>query len=345
MHYGEYLSLQSLLRLQKPISGGDGSFEHDEMLFIVVHQAHELWFKQILFELQSVLEIFKEAPIKDLDLLTLLRRLQRVTVIQDLLLEHLNVLDTMSPMGFLAFRDKLAPSSGLQSVQFKKIEIALGLVKAKPTRGSLTEDEHFELIKAWSEINLYTCLQRYLERMPYAKSNEYDFWQEYQAAMKQRWQQELIKIESIPSGCEAEKKRLISQLSKTQQSFLTLLSENENQIEGELSAKAMQSALFIFLYRHQPVLQIPYQILTTLIKIDENLNSWRTKHLLIVQRLIGSQMGSGGTTGAQYLQASLSRRAFGSLTLLSSFMLPKALLPSLPERLAKLMGYDANGLV
>ena len=122
--YASYLFIDDLLRLQKPITPG----AHDELLFIVVHQAYELWFKLILHELMAARDDLEAgrphaaAP-----------KLRRVVAIERLLLDQLDVLETMSPDGFLEFRDPLAPASGFQSVQFRQIEWISGLRDTFPS--------------------------------------------------------------------------------------------------------------------------------------------------------------------------------------------------------------------
>ncbi len=111
--YSSYLRIDDLLQLQQPLSAGAG----DELLFIVVHQAYELWFKVVLQELERARgylldgEPWNAAP-----------RLRRAVAVEELLLHQLGVLETMSPEGFLEFRDPLAPASGFQSTQFREIE-------------------------------------------------------------------------------------------------------------------------------------------------------------------------------------------------------------------------------
>jgi tryptophan 2,3-dioxygenase len=117
--YGEYLELPELLDLQRLRSDPP---VHDELLFIVVHQAYELWFKQLLFELESVRDrLFAGDGERARHYLTRIRAIERV------LIEHLEVLETMSPQDFLDFRDHLAPASGFQSAQFREIEFLSGL--------------------------------------------------------------------------------------------------------------------------------------------------------------------------------------------------------------------------
>jgi len=117
--YGGYLKLPELLSLQQLLSDPP---VHDELLFIVVHQTYELWFKQLLFELESVRDRLFEG-----DTERARHYLKRVHAIERVLIEHIEVLETMSPQDFLAFRDHLAPASGFQSAQFREIEFISGL--------------------------------------------------------------------------------------------------------------------------------------------------------------------------------------------------------------------------
>ena len=117
LSYGTYLKVPELLQLQHGLSR-----EHDELLFIVVHQVYELWFKVVLFELETTRD-----RIDADDIFFARHHLRRVHVIEKLLVEQIEVLETMSPQDFLAFRSKLAPASGFQSVQFREIEFLSGL--------------------------------------------------------------------------------------------------------------------------------------------------------------------------------------------------------------------------
>jgi tryptophan 2,3-dioxygenase len=117
--YGGYLKLPELLGLQQLLSDPP---VHDELLFIVVHQAYELWFKQLLFELESVRDRLFAA-----DTERARHSLTRIHAIERVLIEHIEVLETMSPQDFLAFRDHLAPASGFQSAQFRELEFISGL--------------------------------------------------------------------------------------------------------------------------------------------------------------------------------------------------------------------------
>ena len=116
--YGTYLKIADLLHLQKPLSS---PVQHDEMLFIVIHQVYELWFKQILHEVnESVRSLEENRPAK------FLRSLQRINTIQKVLIQQIDILETMTPHDFNLFRQRLNPASGFQSAQFRVLEFKLG---------------------------------------------------------------------------------------------------------------------------------------------------------------------------------------------------------------------------
>jgi tryptophan 2,3-dioxygenase len=119
LSYGTYLRLPEILSLQSLLSEPSA---HDELLFIVIHQAYELWFKEILFELESIREALFSGDTRKAR-----HYLRRVHTIERVLIQQIPVLETMSPQDFLEFRQNLAPASGFQSVQFREIEAISGL--------------------------------------------------------------------------------------------------------------------------------------------------------------------------------------------------------------------------
>jgi tryptophan 2,3-dioxygenase len=131
--YGDYLKISDLLSLQRVQSD---PAVHDELLFIVVHQAYELWFKQLLFELESIRDhMFADRPERAR------HELVRVRAIERVLIEHLEVLQSMSPQDFLEFRTLLTPASGFQSAQFREIEFLSGLKDARYLDDLASSDE------------------------------------------------------------------------------------------------------------------------------------------------------------------------------------------------------------
>ena len=146
LSYGSYLGIDELLALQRTRTG-----EHDELLFIVVHQAYELWFKLLLHELEGARDAM------DADEPAVARhRFRRVSAVERLLVAQVEILTTMTPQDFLAFRTELAPASGFQSVQFREIEFLSGLKDvAYLDRLELTDGERARLQRRLDEPTLW----------------------------------------------------------------------------------------------------------------------------------------------------------------------------------------------
>jgi tryptophan 2,3-dioxygenase len=155
MTYGRYLGLPQLLAAQAPLSD-----EHDELLFIVIHQVSELWMKLVLHEAGSARD-----HIRDGDLEPAFKELSRVARIQSVMIQAWEILATMTPADYMRFRDKLGPSSGFQSAQYRQIEFLLG-AKNERMIGVHAEDpeSHAALVRALSEPSIYDETLRLLAR-------------------------------------------------------------------------------------------------------------------------------------------------------------------------------------
>jgi tryptophan 2,3-dioxygenase len=252
MSYGRYLALDELLGAQHPLSE-----QHDELLFIVIHQTKELWLKEIIHELQLARRLVAGG-----DLEPAYKALARVSRIQTIMTLSWDVLTTMTPADYLSFRDRLGTSSGFQSHQFRTVEYLLGLKDAgflrfQPQEGAA----HAQLARALAEPSLYDAALAELARrglaVPAAVLNR-DVAQPYQ-----------------PSP-EVE-------------------------------------AAWLEVYRDPPRHWGLYQLAEKLVDLDDALLTWRHKHLLTVERIIGGRPGTGGTEGVGYLARTLQRRCFPEL--------------------------------
>jgi tryptophan 2,3-dioxygenase len=230
LSYGSYLRIPELLQLQEGLSE-----EHDELLFIVAHQVYELWFKVVLDELEAT-----RARIESDDIFFARHHLRRVHVIERLLVEQIEVLETMSPQDFLAFRSQLAPASGFQSVQFREIEFLSGLKDPKYlARIEGSPDEMSRLHRRLDERSVADAFHTLVERR----------------------------------GSPA---------------LLTIFRDREHY--GDL-----------------------FDLCEALIDHDEAFAHWRARHVLMVERQIGSKPGTGGSSGAQYLRSTLGKRFYPEL--------------------------------
>jgi tryptophan 2,3-dioxygenase len=157
LSYGNYLRVPELLSLQHPLSE---PLAHDELLFIVVHQSFELWFRLILFELETArAELFAGRSF------SARHYLKRVQAIERMLVEHLSIIESMSPQDFMEFRDLLAPASGFQSVQFREIEFISGLKEpGLLERLAQTPEERVRLKKRLAEPTLWEAFCALMDR-------------------------------------------------------------------------------------------------------------------------------------------------------------------------------------
>jgi tryptophan 2,3-dioxygenase len=348
LYYGDYLKLNSLLNAQNPESGRYGKEAHDEMLFIITHQTYELWFKQILHELLSVLELFSAIPLDEKRLHVIAARLDRIIRIQQVINQQIGILETMTPLDFLDFRNFLVPASGFQSRQFREIELRLGLSHhlKNASFGRFTEEDRSYLERTARQISLFERVDDWLARTPFLEFEDFSFWNSYRIAVEKMLAGDAEIIRNNPLLSDEEKNQQSVELEATRQSFACLfdprLYEQYRQ-EGrfQLSHKATLAALFIQLYRDEPLLQLPFRLLTRLMDIDEQLTHWRSSHALMAQRMLGTKIGTGGSSGHDYLKSTISgKRLFADLFNLSTYLIPRSQLPALPESLQRNLGFQ-----
>ncbi len=249
--YAEYLRVDDLLALQRPLSEGP---EHDEMLFIVIHQVYELWFKQILHELDHLDELLAEN-----DGAHARTTLKRILTILKVLVAQIDILETMTPLEFLSFRDRLEFGSGFQSHQFRELEFALGWKDPKAV----------ERYPAGSEV------RRRLEHRLKSRS----VWDSFLHHL-------------VSSGVPVPKADLDRDVTQ--------------RVEP---SPALREAL-IAVYRSNPALA---ELCERMVDLDEGIMEWRYRHVKMVQRTIGTRRGTGGSSGAEYLLATLNQPLFPDL--------------------------------
>ena len=251
--YGKYLKVPELLSLQECLSSPP---HHDELLFIVIHQVYELWFKLILHEIDSAASCLSGDQVVEAT-----RLLRRVVEIDGVLVSQVGVLETMRPQDFLGFRYHLNPASGFQSVQFREIEFALGL----KDRGILSRlqslpGEVERLLERFDRPSLSDLFDELLVRRGFAREPA---------------------PEPDPAGA-----------SRPQEWRLAALIE---------------------VYRRPDAYPDLNLLCEVLVDIDEWLSLWRARHVQMVERMIGTKRGTGGSEGVAYLQSTLPKRAFPDL--------------------------------
>jgi tryptophan 2,3-dioxygenase len=340
MNYHDYLQLDKILNSQFPESEKKNLVAHDEMLFIVIHQAYELWFKQLHYEVDSIIAIMGKPALNDNspELQTVVHRIGRCVTILRVLVHQIDIMETMTPMDFLDFRDMLRPASGFQSWQFKELEAKLGLKfehrHGKEYYTAQLRKEQVDIIKkAEASKSLLELINNWLQRTPFF--NEASNWKNF-------------KIHTATEGIHpfwAEYRfQYQNSLAEAEQNNLAVfdevfISEKEG-ADRTLSPAASRAALFILLYRGYPMLELPFQLLNSLLEIDEQLSSWRYRHMNMVHRMIGMRIGTGGSTGKDYLKAAADKHyIFREIAQLNSFLVERRKLPALSHEMEARLGF------
>ena len=356
IYYSDYLQLDKMLNAQDLESAKHGKAAHDEMLFIITHQAYELWFKQIVYELNSIIEIFQLGKVENKRMGQAIHRLERIKEIQRVLIQQIDIIETITPLDFLEFRDLLVPASGFQSIQFKQIEIQLGLKRHYRINADreffhsrLTEADLSFLNDLEERPSLLELTDRWLEQMPFLDFEDFEFWKAYGKAVEKMLASDSKIIESNPTLTDREKEYQLNDMNQTRARFSSVLDEskfNELRKEGQFrfSHQAFLATLFVNLYRDEPILYSPFRFLTLLADVDELFTNWRQRHATMVQRMLGTKIGTGGSSGHDYLnQTTRQNRVFTDLLKLSTFLIPREDLPILPGGLKRELGFYFGG--
>lgn len=250
LSYGSYLKVPELLELQQRLSEPE---QHDELLFIIIHQVHELWFKQLLHELDAVIR-----SIDSDDVLGAHRLIRRCLEIQRVLVGQVGVLETMTPNDFLTFRDELMPASGFQSAQFRELEFLCGRKDERQLRhyaeGSRARNN---LVRRLGEPTLGERFDALIDRRLAASAD------------------------GAHDGTPGD-------VSPRVRSLIRLYQRPRSDYELYLLAEAM-------------------------IEFDEMFYLWRLRHIAMVERMIGSKPGTGGSEGVAYLRTTLDSKFFPDL--------------------------------
>jgi tryptophan 2,3-dioxygenase len=254
LSYNKYLRVPELIDLQTCLSS---PAHHDELLFITVHQAYELWFKQILHEIDAAIRLMNEdRPAESA------RAVRRVVEIEKLLINQIHILETMTPISFLGFRDELNPASGFQSMQFREIEFSSGTKDARILREFEADDFAHQRLQA--RINAPSLADAFFT---FLRGREFD--------------------------SPAEDARTDA---------------NERRSNRSRRVRAVKEILSHFETRNDE-----FQLAEALLEHDEWFSLWRSHHIKMVERMVGTKRGTGGSEGVGYLRTTLDKKFFPEL--------------------------------
>ncbi len=197
--------------------------------------------------------------------------------------------------------------------------------------------------------NLHDLVEEWLERTPFLEMGEFAFWDEYRAAVDRMLSKERKAIENNPVLTAESREQQLERLRSVEDGFTTIFDDERYRdlvAEGRrrISRRAFMAALLIHLYRDEPILQLPFRLLTGLVDIDEGFIAWRQRHALMVLRMIGQRVGTGGTSGYEYLLETTRRaRVWRDLIEVPTFLIPRSELPQLPTTVVEAMRFHVGG--
>ncbi|HYC77473.1 MAG TPA: tryptophan 2,3-dioxygenase family protein [Planctomycetota bacterium] len=347
--YGSYLQLDLLLAAQNPpdyerLEPSEAPsartrplLHHDELLFIVVHQAYELWFKLILHELSRARDLLgrvaphKPTTVDERDVPEIVHTLERVNEVLRLAVDQFGVIETMTPLSFLAFRDAITPASGFQSVQFREVEILLGADEARRAvaqgvfDGLLSRGEAERLRARLDETTLKDALLDWLGRTPIRRAYP-EFAAEFAAAFDAYCDDQARRHAANPYAPPSERTAAAERARAAKAAARAYV------LEGDpIAVRANQAFLFITTYREEPLLRWPALLLDRLVEFEQRFRAFRFRHARMVERMIGARTGTGGSSGVDYLDRGSQQRIFGNLLEARNFLLDRARLRDLPH--------------
>jgi tryptophan 2,3-dioxygenase len=347
-NYGDYLRLRELLSCQSPPDFAAGHTSghyrplahHDEMLFVVVHQVFELWFKEVLHDLGLARDLLgkpelpterRQVPETDIPRITAL--LGRVNEILRLCHDQFTVLETMPSVNFLAFRDQLLPASGFQSAQFRELEILAGIRDADRITAfgidymqMFAGEDRARVAARKAEMSFKDAVFDWLSRTPVGEVFP-DFTSAYMAAYRRYGEEQAGLHARNPNLTEEIRRQTVARVEAQREELRRYLEDYP-----EHEARAHAAFLFIASYREEPLLRWPCTLLESVIEFEERLRMYRYRHARMVERMIGFRIGTGGSSGVAYLdETAFKYRVFGPLLEGRSFLLSPALLPPVPR--------------
>ncbi len=358
--YWDYIKVEELLDLQAGIEGDQGAVTNDEVMFIVIHQIDELWFKLALRELIALRDLFAVEHVAEQSLSSAVRGLRRIVLLFKQVSVHFELMETLTTRDYLGFRDKLSPASGFQSAQLREIEIIMGL--RAEDRISLGSESYMRALQyadgspspASRRVearlkdlpSLREAVGDWLYRTPIDGSMPED---EGDAERVREMIEAFVaahsnEIDTVRARAmddamtPADRERLDARYRREVASARTyLLGEDLGEdTSPELRARTSRiraALLFIESYRELALLAWPREVIDAIVALEQAFVIFRQRHARMVERLIGRRTGTGGSAGVAYLdQTALEYRVFRDVWAVRSLLLRQEALPRLESR-------------
>jgi tryptophan 2,3-dioxygenase len=356
--YWDYINVADLLSLQGGLKDDESSLSQDEVVFITVHQVMELWFKLVLRELTATRGLFAQEEVPDNALAGVCHGLRRICTALSVATHHFQLVESISPRDYLDFRDKLFPASGGQSTQFREVEIMLGL-EEKDRIPYIAGKNYQEVMKepggkeGWAakrikerladRPNLREAVDQWLYRTPIdgSRPGDADDAQVVEDYLESFLRGQREGIEGLARHAQAladsdvERERLARRYAGEADKAAAFLRAEEVEDEGERTRRKRIRAAMLFIETHRdlPLLTWPREILDGLIDVEAAFVTFRQRHARMAERVIGKRIGTGGSSGVDYLdQVALAYRVFGDLWAVRTLLVRRDLAPGLERQ-------------
>ena len=354
-NYGEYLRLEDLFALQGGLERDESRISNHEVLFIVVHQVYELWFKLAIRELTGARDILKKDPVPDQQLALAVLGLRRVREILDQASNHFRLMETLTTRDFLDFRDKITPASGFESAQMRTMEVLFGLEEKdrihlgregsyidalRAVDGSETPASRKVLAQKQDLPTLRQAVDAWLHRTPIRGSSP---TAPGDAAAVQGFVADFLAAHRAEIGDVAARaarqtqsevdrklleKRYAAEMDRARE-FLTAQAGPAGE-ERARRCRIRAALLFIESYRELPLLAWPRDLCDTLVAVEQAFVIFRQRHARMVEREIGRRTGTGGSAGVDYLdETALKYRVFRDFWAVRTILVRRDAVPPL----------------
>ncbi|RYE95147.1 MAG: tryptophan 2,3-dioxygenase [Myxococcales bacterium] len=360
VNYWDYIAVEPLLGLQGGVEGDEAQVSNDEMLFIVVHQVYELWFKLVLRELSEARDLFQRNPVPDHQLASSVRALRRVSAVLAQAVSHFDLIETLTTRDFLSFRDKLVPASGFQSGQLREIEILLGLddrdrvgvgtgggyMEALRDAGQASPAHDRVTARIAGGPSLREVLDEWLWRTPIDGTTPAGaddparvrafidrFVGAIEVEARRRLDEAAPHQAHSPEALERLQQRYRAEVDQARDFLLAADLEDETQRSRQSRIRA--ALVFVESYRELPLLAWPREVIDTVVELEQRFLLFRQRHARMVERVIGRRIGTGGSSGVDYLdQTALRYRIFRNFWAVRTLLVRQGALPPLDHAAA-----------
>ncbi len=352
--YWDFIKVEELLSLQSGVAETEEGLANDEVMFIVIHQIDELWFKLALRELVSVRNLFAKAPVPEQALASAVRGIRRVEKLFQLTSSHFELMETLTTRDYLAFRDKLSPASGFQSAQMREIEILMGLDDGeriplghegsymqalKTAKGGESSASKRVAARLADLPNVKTVIGDWLYRTPIAGSTPsapddeavVDRFIDAYCAAQDRETKVTMELATTDALSEADRLRLEARYAREVLGARAFLRAEElPEAERRRTSRIRAALVVIESYRELPLLAWPREVVDAIVSLEQAFVIFRQRHARMVERIIGRRTGTGGSAGVDYLdQTAVKYRIFRDVWAVRTLLLRNAALPPL----------------